>query len=277
MIDVDLLVEPRHFAAMPELLSRLGYAAESDATRFGVNFHHRPYRRPGAPFTIEIHRHLGWRHELLDPAIVMKDAEQVGAGLLLPAPWCRAFHAIIHWQVQDFGLQRATPPVRELLEVDRFLRADRVDWSRVMAHAHAVGVRPACEAAIALAATVLNAPTPAGVAVSKSGRKHVTRALRRRDSPLRTWLATQKWRAGTLWRCEKVAYRLALSGWRPPMRGGLLVFHRLIRLPYLAVRIVGIAARGCALWLRGLAGQNHASQGHDGGIARPTTSPAPWR
>jgi hypothetical protein len=229
MIDVDLLVTPEHFAAMPGVLQKLGYQADSDSARFRVNFHHRPYRRPGVPFTIEIHRHLGWRHDLLDPALVMKDAQRIGDGLLLPAPWCRALHAIIHWQLQDFGMQRGTLPVRDLLEVARFLRLDQVDWRRAMSHAGEVGVLPACEAAIASSSALMNAPVPAAVTIGDTGRQHVLRALGRRDSELETWLATQKWRAGTLWRCEKIAYRLALNGHGPVVRGGMLAVHRFVR------------------------------------------------
>ena len=62
MIDLDVLVDPRQFDVAPRLLRGMGYTLASTAKRFEVNFHHAPYRHPAMPLTIEVHRHLGWRH-----------------------------------------------------------------------------------------------------------------------------------------------------------------------------------------------------------------------
>src|SRR5262249_8726839 len=73
------------------------------------------------------------------------------------------------------------------------------------------------------------------------------RALARRSSAVSTWLATELWRAGTLWRCEKGAYRAFLGGATPAWVFARLWVGRVIRLPILAGRVAPIALRAAAL------------------------------
>jgi hypothetical protein len=241
MIDIDVLVDPGQFDTVPPLLERLGYPVASRSRRFQHNFHHPPYRHPGLPVTLEVHRHTGWRHRLLSPETLFAGARPVAPELLLPAPWVRAFHAIIHWQIQDRGASRGTLPLKELIEVARFLARSDVDWARLSAHAARVGVVEACEMAIAGAATLLNAPVPREIAPRAAAQRWIARSVARRSSPLETWLATQVWRAGSLWWCEKVAYRLALRGAGPSTIVLAVWGARIVRLPALAVRAAGIA------------------------------------
>jgi Uncharacterised nucleotidyltransferase len=248
MLDMDVLVDAKRFDDVPSFLDRLGYVRLSNDARYDINFHHAPYARPDSPAMIEVHRHLGWRHRLLAPGIIFDRARPVAAaGLLLPAPWCRAFHAIIHWQIQDFGISRATMPLKDVLEVDRFLARSDVDWAALAAHAGAVGAMEACEAAIALAVDLFGASRPDEFPLRAFGRRHVALALLRKASPWRTWLAREKWRAGTLWRCEKVAYRWALKGAPPAAIHAAVWAGRLVRLPHLFVRAVGITWRGLTM------------------------------
>jgi hypothetical protein len=242
MIDLDVLVHPGQFAAVPRLLEQMGYRPASRAKRFKHNFHHAPYRHPRIPITLEVHRHIGWQHGLLPSEIVLAGSRPVAFGLLMPDPWLRAFHAIIHWQIQDHGGSRCTLPLKEILEVARFLRRADVDWSTLHAHAARVGAENASRRAIASAAILLNAPVPGNFHLKPAARAWVDRALARRVSPLSTWLATQMWRAGTLWRCEKIGYRYAVRGFHPAMVVIAVWSARLIRLPLLAVRATAIAA-----------------------------------
>jgi Uncharacterised nucleotidyltransferase len=250
LIDCDVLVEAGHFAKMPALLRGLGYEPASQSKRHRNNFHHAPYWRANTLIPIEVHRHLGWRHELLAPEIVFANARPIANGILIPSPWCRALHAMIHWQIQDLGLSRSTVPLKELLEVARFLARDDVDWIKLAAHARRVGCIRACEAAVGLAAELLDAPIPEALRPGKSAERHAGRALVRRASPLRTWLATEMWRACTLWRCEKVAYRLALRGSPVPLTRIAVWAARIVRLPILMLRAVVILARGARLLRR---------------------------
>lgn len=251
MIDFDVLVDAEHFDRMPLLLGRLGYEPASISERYRNNFHLPPFWRPNTGLSVEVHRHLGWRHRLLAPEIVFASARPIAPGLLLPAPWCRAFHAMIHWQIQDFGLSRRTVRLKDVVETARFLARDDVEWGRLVAHAHRVDSVEACEAAVALAAELLGAPVPRELTPRKMARRHVARALARRASPVRTWLATEVWRAGTLWRCEKIAYRLAICGTPAGEIRFAVWAARVFRFPILAVRAVGILARGVRLFVRG--------------------------
>ncbi len=246
MIDLDVLVDPEHFDAVPRLLEGMGYAPASKSKRFEGNFHLAPYRHPSIPALLEVHRHVGWRHQLLPSGLLLTGARSMAGGLLLPAPWARAFHAIIHWQIQDYGGTRGTLPLKELVEVARFLARADVDWATLSAHAARVGAVEACEAAIAAAAALLNAPVPREIVPGPAARRWVARSIARRASPLSTWVATQLWRAGTLWWCEKVAYRCALRGIRPSIIVLAVWGARVVRLPLLAVRATGIAARAVA-------------------------------
>ena len=247
MLDMDVLVDAKRFDDIPLFLDRLGYVRLSNDARYDINFHHAPYARSDGVAMLEVHRHLGWRHRLLAPGIIFDRARPAAAGLLLPAPWCRAFHAIIHWQIQDFGISRATMPLKDVLEIDRFLARSDVDWAALAAHAGAVGAMEACEAAIALAVDLFGASRPDAVPLRAFGRRHVALALSRKASPWRTWLAREKWRAGTLWRCEKVAYRCGLNGAHPAVIHAAVWAGRLVRLPYLFVRAVGITGGGLTM------------------------------
>ena len=246
MVDLDVLVDPRQFDAAPRLLQQMGYTLASTAKRFGVNFHHAPYQHPTLPLTVEVHRHLGWRHHLLLPELLLRAARPLAPGLSLAPAWMRFFHAVIHWQVQDHGGSRGSLPLRELVEVARFLARPDVDCAAFTAHAVRVEAIRDCEIAIASANTLLNAPVPPQVVPGSVARRWVTRALARRDSPLGTWVATQRWRAGTLWWCDKVRYRAALQGTRPAVIALRVGAARFIRLPLLAVRATTIALQALA-------------------------------
>ena len=249
MIDLDVLVDSRQFDAAPRLLQGMGYTLASTAKRFEVNFHHAPYQHPTIPLTVEVHRHLGWRHHLLPPEVLLNAARPVAPGLSLAPVWMRFFHAIIHWQVQDHGGSRGTLPLRELLEVARFLARSDLDWAALSTHAARVDAIQACEMAIASAVELLDARTPPQLVPGSAARRWVTRSLARRDSPLGTWVATQRWRAGTLWWCDKVRYRAALQGTRPILIALRVWGARFVRLPLLAVRATSIAFQALA-WAR---------------------------
>jgi hypothetical protein len=243
MIDIDLLVDQQRFETMPDFLRRLGYAQISDDPRYEINFHLAPFAEPDGVVSLEIHRHLGWRHDLLPPQVVFHSAQAVAAGIVIPVPWCRAYHAFIHWQAHDLGMTRATVPLKEMAEVDRFLRRADVDWATLAAHARANGTIRACETAIALTAALLGAPAPADIPLSEFGRRHVARALACKKSRWRTFVAREKWRAGTLWRCEKIAYRSAIRGASPATITAAVWSGRLLRLPVFLARTAAIYAR----------------------------------
>jgi hypothetical protein len=249
MIDVDVLVPKKHFPGAPIFLQRLGYAVFVEDVRYRKNFHLPPYAKTNSLATVEVHRHIGWRHQLLPPETIFEWATPIADGLVLPAPWCRAYHAFIHWQLQDFGITRATMPLKEIVEVDRFLRRADIDWRALAAHARSTGTLKACEAAIALASTFLGSPRPEEIPATDFGSRHVSRALLRKSSPWRSWIARETWRAGTLWRCDKIAYSAAIGGAGPVKTQVAVWTGRLLRLPLLAGRFAGVVGRALMMAL----------------------------
>src|SRR5581483_7853621 len=201
MVDIDVLVDPDRFLTLASFMERLGWRPFVGGKSDGVSFQ-APYANANAPCLVEVHRHLGWRHTLLAPRAVFQSARTVAPGLLLPAPWCRAFHAIIHWQVQDSGLSRALIRPKDMIDIDRLLRRDDCDWEAVVAQARAAGMMSACEVAVALTTTLMGSPWPLALPATAEGEAHVARALGRRSSAMQSWIAREKWRGGTLWRCE---------------------------------------------------------------------------
>lgn len=259
LIDVDLLVDPRMFDAVPTFMERRGYEPIGSPDRFRWHFHHPPYLRSGFPASIEIHRHLGWRHDVLPAECMFAHARPVAPGFLMPEPWLRTFHAMVHWQIQDRGLSRGTTPLKDILEIARFMQRHQVDWTKLVAQARAADALDTCEASLALTSRLLAAPIPREFEIDESGKRHVARALARRASPPRAWLATQTWRAGTLWRCEKLSYRLAHNGTGPLAVKSAVWAIRTIRLPLMAARAAGIAARFLFIWMRGGSWKTHVS------------------
>lgn len=247
MRDVDILINETHAGAMAEIVSDLGYQAVERPHRwFGTrqfrnHFHLIPYTHASVPALFEIHKHLGWRHNLLPVATVFRHAGRGRDGILLPAPWCRAFHAIIHWQVQEGGYSRANMPLPDMLDVARFLDRDDVDWAAIVNQARVSGTRKQCEAAIALASKQLGAPVPPAFVLSANAARHVPRAVMRRAVPERTRFATDLWRVGRLWRLEKDAYRLFARGAPQPVIPAIISMQRIILLPMLVVRMIGVA------------------------------------
>ena len=246
MIDLDVLIQPKQFDLAPRLLEAIGYSLASTEKRFRDNFHFAPYQHPTIPVTIEIHRHLGWRHQLLPPDMLFADARAAAPGLWLAAPWMRLFHAVIHWQEQDHGRSRGSLPIKDLIEVAQFLGRKDVDWATFATHADRVGERSACENAIASAHMLLGAPIPQQFEPTTRARRWVVNSTARRESPLGIWLATQKFRAGTLWWCDKVRYRGALREMSPAVIALRVWVARIARLPLLAARTAAIAVQALA-------------------------------
>jgi hypothetical protein len=251
MIDLDVLVHPDQFDSSRRLLEKLGYKAASDTKRFEDNFHHAPYRHPTIPVVVEIHRHLGWRHLLLPPRLIFEGALPMAPGLQIATPWIRAYHAILHWQIQDHGISRQSLPLKELVEIARFINRSDVDWPSLLSHAGKVDTLSACERAIASVNTLMNITTAEEIGLKQNSQRWVMQSITRRRSPLATWFAREKWRVGVLWRCEKTEYRCSVLGMNPSKIALRVWTARIIRLPILFFRAAGIPVRALICVIRG--------------------------
>lgn len=250
MLDIDLLVAPEHFELMPSLLAELGYSAIPidrkffGRRRFRGHFHLPPHTRTGIPTFVEVHRHIGWRPCLLPTELIFAHRRSVAPGLSLAVPWCSAFHAIVHWQIQDDGLRRLTSPLRKIFEVARYLQRADVDLDRLAHHAKSVGAIRELDVAVAFATELFDVRVPALLLPSETARRHVARCLAVRDSPSRMWLAWERGRVIALWQCDRAMYSVFLRGAGPAATKAALWAHRLVRLPALAGRAVYTALAG---------------------------------
>jgi hypothetical protein len=127
MLDIDVLVEPANYRTMPAVLAELGWAAPPDRGRlFGrrradSHYHLPPYTRGSLPVFIEVHRHIGWRPNMLPTELIFAQRRSVAPGLAVAEPWHAAFHSLMHWQVQHGGLRRLQAPLRNVFEFVRYL------------------------------------------------------------------------------------------------------------------------------------------------------------
>lgn len=251
MLDLDIAIDRAHFDRLTDLMAQIAFAPYSRKKhgKGARNGFESPFWRSDVPALLEVHRDLGWRRELLPVDVLLGHSRPIASGLRMPAPWCRAFHCIVHWQIQDHGLSRQTVRLKDVLDVARFLARNDVDWTFLAGHARSVGAMKACEAAVAIAAELLAAPVPPELRNGKHAETNAKAALNRRASPLHTWLATQTWRAGSLWRCEKIRYRQWLRGASPARIRTVVWMVRVMRLPVILVRWTAICFRWIVLLL----------------------------
>jgi hypothetical protein len=257
MVDIDIATEQSGFAEVEQVMAGLGfqpYLGPRETLAGARRSFQFPFQRSDLAVLVEIHRDLGWRRELLPIAIVFASAQPIDRGLVLPSPWCRAFHSIVHWMVQDQGWSRHMLGLKDMLEVARFLNRPDVDWKVLLGHARAVGVAKFCEAAVASSVLLLKARSPEEIAITPEATAWVRRALAVRESPERTWRATQIWRMSTLWNCDKISYRAARNGKGPLQIKTTLWLARIVRLPILGIRAMILATRCLLRAARGGAG-----------------------
>jgi Uncharacterised nucleotidyltransferase len=252
MLDIDVLVEPANYDAVPAVLAELGWAATADRNQlFGRrrardHYHLPPHARGNLPVFIEVHRHIGWRPNLLPTELIFAHRRTVAPGLAVAEPWHAAFHSLVHWQVQHGGLRRLQAPLRNVFELVRYLERDDVDLIRLIAHAEAVGLQRELNAASAFAVELFDVRLPASLVPGAAARRHVARCLAIRGSPALAWIARERGRILAMWDCKRATYRLFLRGAGPERTAAALCAQRLIRLPLMLLSGLYLAVVGSA-------------------------------
>jgi hypothetical protein len=252
MLDIDVLAEPANYRIIPAVLAELGWGARADRSRlFGrrradSHYHLPPYTRGGLPVFIEVHRHIGWRPNLLPTELIFAHRRGVAPGLAVAEPWHAAFHSLMHWQVQHSGLRRLQAPLRNVFEFVRYLERDDLDLDRLTAHAERVGLKREYDAALAFAVELFGVRLPAGHVPSGAGRRHVARCLAIRGSPALVWIARERGRILAMWDCKRAMYRLCLQGAGPVRTAAALWAQRLIRLPLMLLSSLYLIVVGSA-------------------------------
>jgi len=267
-VDIDVLVEPEHFDAMPPLLAELGYRQATK--RRGVlsrmrgarpEYSLEPHLRADVPVPLEVHRHTGWRPSILSTELMFNERRLVAPGLAVAQPWRAAFHAMVHWQQHHNGLRRFDSGLRTAFEVARFLQRNDVDLERLTGHAASVGMQREVQAATVFATELFAVRVPPAFQPPPSARRYLARCLAIRKSPARAWIACRRARVLRMWDCKRTMYRAYVEGVAPKRARATLWLHRIIRLPmmlwvgfYSAVVGAGKLLAEVALGVRGWAG-----------------------
>jgi hypothetical protein len=256
MLDLDVLVRPGDYEAMPGILAQLGYRSTRrernflGQRRFTGHYHLPAHRRADQPFTVEIHRHIGFQPALLPTERIFDSSRLVGPGLRLPSPADAALHAIIHWRIHHFGTQFGFHRVTDGIDIARFLHRDDVKWDVLPGHAGSTGIRPELDAALGTVSELFLAPLPPGVQLSQQARNYVSKALRPRESRLLAWKAKQHQRIERLWHDHRFLYRMQLREAGPAVTRLGLWGLRIRRLPFAVSHLISIALLQTAILIR---------------------------
>jgi hypothetical protein len=183
---------------------------------------------------------------------------------MIPAPWCRAVHAILHWRVKDRGrlhydLIRVAgvwmggsvrdETLRQSLEVARFMARPDVDWARVRDHADATGMKGDFAAALALAHVLLDAPLPEGFPILPADLEQARERLAARRS-VAAYHAAWAWSGiREAWNSDSARYPL-VWGASPLRVAATVAATRLYRTPDLIYRVITLPAFALRAWWR---------------------------
>jgi hypothetical protein len=163
---------------------------------------------------------------------------QIAPGLGVPAPWCAALHAIVHWQIQHDGfLSSESRGVRNIkcgLDVARYLTSEKVDWVALAAYATSVGIKDEFKAGMNLAAQMFGIELKQEAMTDRTGPGSLAFYRSARLSPEKLWIIRRKAKISAHWRCERVLYRIQLRTRNQIMLAAGLWLHRFLRLPIIA-------------------------------------------
>jgi hypothetical protein len=168
----------------------------------------------------------------------------VAPNISVPAPWCAALHAIVHWQIQHGAFQNGTAAsvsdVKCALDIARYLKREDIDWAALANYATSVGVRDEFQTGIGFAAELFHTRLPSDSAESSMGQRRLERYIDFRAFPGQSWISRRRARIMSVWACERAMYRLRLHNWSPVFLTLTQWCLRLVCLPFLAYLVGGL-------------------------------------
>jgi GR25 family glycosyltransferase involved in LPS biosynthesis len=227
MRDIDLAIAREEFAPAVRALEGSGYREMSGIHIEVGHFHHPPMVCEGGEATVELHRDLAHRIELLASAEVITSAREVAPGLLLPQSRHRIVHNVIHAQILNGNFIGGVVDLRDGLDLARLITdsGSEFDWTGLARDAADRGYFRHLSGAIHAAHRILRSPLPPPFSDHLWGRLHAWRCIQQRRSPqISKVLATAGLLArGLAW--ERDAYALGLKT-RRSLRAQILVNRR---------------------------------------------------
>ena len=205
-LDLDIMVEERHFGAAIAALMAAGYClseAEDNRAHAQNLFH------PERPMPVDVHRTFGRQRSLVPSSEVWMDAVPAASHtvrLLLPSPAHRLFHAIFHADLQNRFHSLGHISLQLMLDIAELLtRYPAMDIRAVENLFEAKGFGHIFSSAMYAAHATVGAPGPAWSAC-ETARRHYRRCLLQLRYPLVHRLVGGAWMLGHPFGRFKVGY-----------------------------------------------------------------------
>jgi Uncharacterised nucleotidyltransferase len=184
MRDIDLLVAPEKVEVAVHALIASGYEDTSESLVEVGHFHYAPLLPQEGEASVEIHRDLAHRINLLPASEVIASAREVAPGLLLPSAHHRIFHNVIHAQIENGDFVGGVVNLRDTLDLARLLSSygAEANWTCMADEARARGFFRYLSGAVQVSHRVLNSPLPPPFS-SFPGKLHAWRCVHQRRWP----------------------------------------------------------------------------------------------
>jgi Uncharacterised nucleotidyltransferase len=199
MSDIDVLVPELEIPRILAALAKLGYRPEGEGTWKAHAY--TPLYRPGATWSLDLHRYLSFQRDMVAPADVQRDSvslETDGVRLLAPSPTHRIFHNVYHAQLQNRQHALGLVPLMQLCDFAALGQhhGGAVDWAWLRAIARHHGIGRALHAYVHLAVELLGFARPAEFPEDFRAKLHLRRCLAQLRHPASLSLV-QHWGALT--------------------------------------------------------------------------------
>ena len=186
--DIDLLVASEKVEVAARVLVGAGYKDSGESLVEANHYHYAPLLPPAGDISVEIHRDLACRVDLLPASEVILSACEVAQGLLLPSPDHRIVHNVIHAQIENGDFVGGTVSLRDTLDLARLVNryGAEVDWIELAKQARRRDFFRYLSGAVHVSHRVLQSRLPVPL-VNFSSSFHASRCIHQRR-----WLQINK-------------------------------------------------------------------------------------
>jgi Uncharacterised nucleotidyltransferase len=228
MRDIDLLVTSDNVEAAVRALVASGYKDSGESLVEVGHYHYAPLLPSEGEASVEIHRDLARRIDLLPASEVITSACEVAPGLLLPNIHHRIAHNVIHAQILNGDFVGGIVNLRDTLDLARLLvnSGAEADWVCLADEARARGFFRYLSGAVQVSHRVLNSPLPPPLADYR-GKLHAWRCIHQRGWPSISKVAEKFGILSRALAWDRDAYALNITS--RSLRSHLLVNKRRVR------------------------------------------------
>ena len=184
MRDIDLLVAPEKVEVAVRALIASGYEDTGKSLVEVGHFHYAPLLPRDGAASVEIHRDLAHRVNLLPASEVIASAREVAPGLLLPSAHHRILHNVIYAQIENGDFVGGVVNLRDTLDLARLLSnyGAEASWTLMADEACERGFFRYLTGAVHVSHRILGSPLPPPLA-NFSAELHAWRCVHQRRWP----------------------------------------------------------------------------------------------